>query len=452
MRVFSESFAAVEAAAMRKSPTMRPALTRGSGSPEPSDRFYDRMMNGAFVALVLCLCALEGVQRTYLHGHHVYWPLFGGGFQATAGMLGLFTIHWLRAVSPKERTALFFATIVIGLSLARLPALGFKNTYALLGLALTLASTAVNTIWILREKGITRLRLRNVRDAWFVLLAGLLAGPMLELSTYYGPLSDMNIFVFEEHLGIRVESLVHAVVAQFPFGHEILDWVYGATEAIFGVSLFTSKPRANPFVPALIGVGTIGYCLYALCPAIGIQLPAYYQSIQSGANLVPADFAYRVGFSTVPRNCVPSIHAACAYLMLFNAWRFRPALRRCVVAFGILTLCSAIEIGLHWFTDLVIAFPYAIATMALTNPDLATHRMARLKIVGIGYACTLFWMIGIREDWTGAVTRPALEWAFIIVTVGVGLVMLSWHDRALGRRVVPLFSMRSAWLGTRQPV
>src|SRR5579875_1723143 len=297
---------------MVKAQALPPSIVEGWMPTAPSERAYDRAMNIAFLGIVAGLLGLEAVQRLYVGAYHVYWPLAGGGFQATFGMVGLFAIHWLRAGCPRERQALMASAIILGFSLAFLRGVAFKNDYAFVGLTLVQASMATHAIWVLREKRLSPLRLRNIRDSWFVLLAGLLAGPMLDLSTHYGPLNDAHIFAFEERLGVRVESLVHALVMLFPFGHDFLDWIYSMTEAIFVVPLLTSRPRANPFVPSLVGVGAIGYGLYALCPAIGIQIAAYYSSLWPAANVAPADFAYLTGFAAFPRNCVPSIHAACA--------------------------------------------------------------------------------------------------------------------------------------------
>ncbi|HLI20230.1 MAG TPA: hypothetical protein VKV32_03870, partial [Stellaceae bacterium] len=125
------------------------------------------------------------------------------------------------------------------------------------------------------------------------------------------------------------------------------------------------------------------------------------------------------------------------YLMLFNVWRFPVSLRRWVIAFGVLTLFSAIEIGLHWFTDIVIALPYTVATMALVNPDLATNKLVRFKVAGVGYGLTLFWMIGIRENWMGISADSAIEWALIGLTIFVSLMLLRQHDMALGKAATP---------------
>ena len=411
---------------------------------DASERAYDRAMNCFFIGILFALCTLESVQRLYVHRYHVYWPISGGHFQATAGLLGLFVIHWLRAVSWTERKALLATAMMLGALFAGLPGHEFKNNAALLGLALVNASTAINVVWIVRERGITPRRLRNMRDAWFILLAGLLAGPMIDFSTHYGPLNDGHIFAFEETLGIRVEALVHAIFAQVPFGSEGMDWIYGAAEAIFVFPLFTVAPRANPLLPALVAVGAIGYVFYALCPAIGIQIPAYYESIWPTTGLAPADFISSDRFAFLTRNTVPSIHAACAYLLLFNAWRFTPAQRRWVVACGVITLVSAVENGQHWFTDLIIALPYTVATMALTNPDLVGQWRTRLKLASIGYAVTFFWMVSIRQNWMDAIDGRGVGWALTALTIAVSLWLLRQHDAALGREPILVAPAKAA--------
>jgi hypothetical protein len=401
-----------------------------------SERAYDRAMNCFFIGILFALVSLEGVQRFYVHRYHVYWPISGGHFQATAGLVGVFAVHWLRAASWTERKALVASATMLGALFAGMPGLSFKNSAALIGLALADASIAINVLWIIRERGISPLRLRNMRDAWFILLAGLLAGPMIAFSTYYGPLNDGHIFAFEETLGIRIEALVHAVFAQVPLGREGMEWIYGAAEAIFVFPLFTAAPRANPLLPALVAVGAIGYVFYALCPAIGIQLPAYYQSIWPAADLDPADFISSDRFVMLTRNTVPSIHAACAYLMLFNAWRFTPTQRRWVVACGLITLISAIENGQHWFTDLVIALPYTVATLALTNPDLVGQWKTRIKLASAGYAATLFWMVLIRQNWIDAIDGRGVGWALTALTIVASIRLLRQHDAALGREPI----------------
>jgi ABC-type multidrug transport system permease subunit len=78
---------------------------------------------------------------------------------------------------------------------------------------------------------------------------------------------------------------------------------------------------------------------------------------------------------------MPSLHAVWAYLVVFATQGLRRFIRMAAAMFAALTLVAAIEIGGHWFVDLVVALPFAVAVQALVTfsiPFRAPERLAAL--------------------------------------------------------------------------
>ncbi|MDE2165112.1 MAG: phosphatase PAP2 family protein [Alphaproteobacteria bacterium] len=398
-----------------------------------ADAAYDCAMNLVFIGMFLALCGLEVAKRLYLGGS-VIWTLHSAGFRTNAPLMVLFVVHWRRAGGGAERFGLIAAALAVTAVFATIFAGSFASHLSLVGLALVHASILVNVGCMIRERGISPERLRAMRDAWFVPMVVLLSTPMIDLSSSFGPLRDANIFLFEGLLGIRPEAAVHLLIAAVPSGHAAMEWIYGATAAVFAVPLLTRRARSNPLTLAMVGVGLFGYGCYMLCPAVGTFIAGYDRSLWPAAPIGPLNFDVPGVFAGVPRNCVPSIHAACAYLLIFNAWRFAPRLRRALVVFGMLTLLSAIEIGLHWAADLLVALPFTFATMALTETEPGLVFRIRAPIIAAGYGLTFAWALALRGDWLWRTHSSALAWSAVALTLAAS-VLLKWRlDYALGRR------------------
>jgi len=99
-----------------------------------------------------------------------------------------------------------------------------------------------------------------------------------------------------------------------------------------------------------------GQLLRAACVAAILAVPCYF--------LAPAVGPAHMGERLAARNCMPSMHLAWALLVWFNVRR--PWLRRCALAFVVLTALSTLATGEHYVVDLIAALPFAWVVQQLT--------------------------------------------------------------------------------------
>jgi hypothetical protein len=167
----------------------------------------------------------------------------------------------------------------------------------------------------------------------------------------------------------------------------------------------------------------VGFPLYFLVPVAGppFTFPQYYASIWPLAD--PEFLTAPHGEALRPRNCMPSVHAAWAYFVMFGAYRLNRATRLAVMAAAALTLVSAIEVGNHWFVDLVVALPFALAIQAMTSFGLPIWARQRLWALlgGVGMMVGLLALLYV-QPLTFAYAVP-FHWLVMVVVMvlSVGL-------------------------------
>jgi hypothetical protein len=86
--------------------------------------------------------------------------------------------------------------------------------------------------------------------------------------------------------------------------------------------------------------------------------------------------------------------------------------------FMMLTALAAVGFGEHYFLDLIVAFPYALAIQAI-----ATKSAGRFRPLALGSAMTACWFLALRFAPKELCAAPVwLMWALGIVTVAVPLM------------------------------
>jgi hypothetical protein len=114
---------------------------------------------------------------------------------------------------------------------------------------------------------------------------------------------------------------------------------------------------------------------------------------------------------------MPSLHMAGVVLIWWNArhWKVGGIV---AFAFMLLTAVSAVGFGEHYFLDLLVAFPYALAIQAI-----ATKSGNRLPALALGIAMTASWFLALLFAPKELAAAPVwLMWALAIATVAIPLI------------------------------
>jgi hypothetical protein len=235
---------------------------------------------------------------------------------------------------------------------------------------------------------------------------GVCLGFYLTLASAMRPLKlDYFLSVFDYSLGCEPSFKLGKIISALPVLYWSVMMVYNSFGMWFGV-VYAAHARVHEkfrfnIVRLFVANALIGYSLYFLFPAMG---PKY--AFPSFPN-VPTIVKTGVILLTGPPNAMPSLHFGGA-LMIFwmsHPWKW---LRVVTGSFCALTAIATLSTGEHYFVDLIVALPYALAIFALAS-DVAEKRFPML----VGAVMVLTWFGVLRYG----IVRPTLSWALVVVTM-----------------------------------
>jgi hypothetical protein len=224
---------------------------------------------------------------------------------------------------------------------------------------------------------------------------------------------DPQMLDFDNALGIRIPSLVAKFVTLPGVSYPVF-LVYTSTVAGLALheALRRRAGRSGSMTTLFIAGAVLAWFAFKIFPVAGppYYVPDYYASLwpNAGAVTTPAiDPA-------IYRNCMPSMHAAWAYILFVKA-REHPQrwLRWCFCAYATIMILGALTNGRHWFIDIVVAMPFAVAILAVAEQDLAAGIALRIKIALAGLSLTAAWLLLFL--WRPALSPPA-AWTLVIAT------------------------------------
>lgn len=174
------------------------------------------------------------------------------------------------------------------------------------------------------------------------------------------------------------------------------------------------RPGPDAMV-VFLAVALGGYAIYFLFPVAG---PAYVfrefpRLVAAAPPLEPLPVV------PVPRNCMPSLHAAWA---LAAFWLARPhgrAVRALTGVFLAFTLLATLGTGYHYLVDLVASVPFTAAAWALVARTTGRERLARLHVVAGAAALLAGWLALVR-------LAPTALPAPLLWLVAAAVVALPW--------------------------
>ena len=266
------------------------------------------------------------------------------------------------------------------------------------------------------------------RSLIFIVL-GITLGTMLSAASRMRPYKyDLFLYAIDARFGAAISFAAGRLLNGIGWLRQLEICIYHALPLAFAI-LYAAHIRRSEAGSAEILImmclnAVLGYGLYFVYPAAG----PWYTFGAAFPNAPPA--AQQLSLHPVlldaPPNAMPSLHLAGAVLIWWNAryWRLGWL---AALAFLILTAIATLGLGEHYFLDLVVALPYALAIQA------AAVRSTRRRLAGllVGIAMTAGWLGALAWLPAGLLKAPVwLMWALAGVSVGVPATIAAVPSRA----------------------
>jgi len=368
------------------------------------------------LALLFAICFLAS-DRSFFNSH-IASPFFA------AVLLSLYLVQLRTRVSLREQGGTFLLFAVLAAFEFRF--LGYPATWpawlSLLGLA-SAAILVLRFIWALDSE--RRLAALTLLPVIFILFSEWCAVTFLGWIEHSQPVVlDLYLYSFDASTRLQLPFLVGQWFARF---HGLLYACVTVYVCLVGIISLTYigcllrdvRVALSAFVAFMI-TGPIGVILYSFFPALG---PRFIFAAQFPWHPLAAEQARRVLLEPIalagPRNAMPSLHATWIFLVLWYA-RGLSGIERTAAALGVLlTLLAALGTGEHYFVDVVVAAPFTVMILALTNLLVGNNRPAQLLPFGLGLGGVTAWLLALRYLPHFFWRSPALPWLAYAVTFAV---------------------------------
>ena len=331
------------------------------------------------------------------------------------GLWGTFVIHmWTR---PGRREALI--TVAIGLAMRAVYDLaigerGFTGFIIIgMGVFMGLASLLVMAVRSLEAPSERRaLCRRNLAVIALLTYLGYCLGFYLSLAELLLPRKfDYYLYNFDGALGFQPSFLAGRLFASVRPIYWI-EWMayncFGFWFSVVYAAHANSKSKYPVNIVKMLVVNAlIGFSLYFICPAMG---PKY--AVPSFPDFAPFIQAAPVTMKGAP-NAIPSLHFGGALLIFWfcRPWKW---LYRAMGLFAALTALATLGLGEHYFIDLVVAVPYALAIMAFSS------QIPQRKLpLAAGAAMVLLWLGTLRF----AHFYPPVALTLVVATIAISIVL-----------------------------
>jgi len=241
---------------------------------------------------------------------------------------------------------------------------------------------------------------------------------------------DLSLYAFDEALQWRPSALIGSIMANSPNLALATMLVYRSLP--LAVCFLVAVEREAPgrfqarILPLFVAVGLAGASLHNLFPALG---PLHFFGADFPANLPSLSSLVLQPAAQIlaTHNAMPSVQFATALLIWWNAAGLARGWRWLATLTLVLTFLATLGFGQHYFVDLVVAVPFAVAvqSFALRIRSWASHER-RAAFWG-GVSLTVCWIVALR---TGVFTNAqALSWCAVVAT----LALAWWWKRGLDR-------------------
>jgi membrane-associated phospholipid phosphatase len=225
------------------------------------------------------------------------------------------------------------------------------------------------------EKGRTTWRESALVIPWELLLAAVLAFPVLIAARLRMPLQDSLFGHIDQLLGVSVPGIVEwanhhwigkVITSSYPRLLPLL------AVAAFAPALMGKMRQAREFLVANLVAFAIGLPLFALLPAVGpwvyYHLPPNPAQASCWAQLLalrlPGPYIFQEQAAGVV--CFPSFHVIWAILCAAALWGFR-RLRIPVALLSAMIIGSTLTTGWHYFSDVLGGIVVAVLSLKIAR-------------------------------------------------------------------------------------
>ena len=247
--------------------------------------------------------------------------------------------------------------------------------------------------------------------------------PFLNWTRKAHPLAlDLYLYSFDASLRVQIPFLVGQVFEHSVGFMFVSFFVYWGLPLALGMAfagcLMSDRKSALPALVATLITGPLGVICYNLYPALGPvylfadRFPWHPLTIEQARHLFLEPVAL-AGY----RNAIPSLHAAWMYLVCWYMRRLSILERAGAAFFLFFTLCFTMGRGEHYFIDLIVALPFTVFILALTNLLLGRGRGVLVVPLLAGLGTTMGWLLALRFAIRTFWMSPLIPWAACILTV-----------------------------------
>ena len=214
---------------------------------------------------------------------------------------------------------------------------------------------------------------------------------------------DLYAYAFDGSLGFQPSFVVGRLFRDYPVVGSVGRFTYYSLPLVMAL-LYAGHLRRKKTTPLFIlelfmAAGIIGYFLYLVFPATG---PVYVAGHGFPGSPLALSTLHGLLLRTVPisrmipRNAMPSLHLTWALLIWFNCKPFSRLARALGFTIVLTTVFDTLGTGEHYFIDLVVAFPFAVAVQALCTRFLPGRSAGSFGPLAGGATLTLLWLILLR--------------------------------------------------------
>ncbi len=302
--------------------------------------------------------------------------------------------------------------------------LGFKYSWPVgvscVGLA-ALAVLALRAIWAPVSERSTAVL--TVSAAFLFVASEWCAGYFLAWGELARPkVLDLYLYAFDASLGVQPAVVLGQMFARLPWFAAVSQIVYLALPVAMGLAfagcVVKARDTAAAAVLAFLITGPVGACFYTMFPALG---PAHILHANFPWHSLTMEQAKRLALEPIivagPRNAIPSLHAAWIFLVFWFAYRLSVVERIAAGFFVFFTLCGTLGTGEHYFIDLVVAAPFSLLILAVTQGLCRRWKQAYWTPLMGGLGLTLLWFGLLRYGTQVFRVSPVISWAACAATL-----------------------------------
>jgi len=265
-----------------------------------------------------------------------------------------------------------------------------------------------------------RVALDTIGHSLIFVVLGIVLGAMLRLASSMRPYKyDRILYSIDLRFGAPISFVAGGLFQTSLLLREFELVVYYLLPLAFAI-LYTAHLRKaqqgrTDILMMMCLNAVVGYGLYLLYPAAG---PAYAFGASFPASPpLPLGLALQPVLLDAAPNAMPSLHMAGAVLIWWNSRSWKPAWW-IAFAFMVLTALSALGTGEHYFLDLIVALPYALAIQAAS-----TRSSYRMRALALGTAVTACWFLALRLAPEALAAAPVwLMWLLATGSVALSLI------------------------------